>query len=83
MSDFGEHRRPIGRKNHRCEWCGEGIPKGERHVHYSGRWANTWQDWRMHNECFEYSDQHDALAEGFEPFANERPVLARREKEGA
>ena len=73
MSEFGSYRYPVGRKDHRCEWCGEPIPMGEKHTQYVGMWENEFQNWRMHNECFSAAD-HEDMEDGFTPFEHERPV---------
>ena len=73
MSDFGETTFHIGYKDHRCEWCGEAIPKGEKFAHYKGRWESLWQNWRMHQECYDaFSDCPDIQSEGFMPYSFER-----------
>jgi hypothetical protein len=51
MSNFTRGEWPTARKRHCCIWCGEPIPVGEKHYHYTGRWGDEWQDWRMHREC--------------------------------
>jgi len=79
MSDFFNYTYPIARKEHRCEWCGEPIPKGEKHIHGSGVWEGDWQNWRMHNECHEIGLLNDEITDGFSPFENERPKPAARE----
>lgn len=53
MSDFGESKRVVGIKKHRCEYCYGPIPKGESHLNYRGMYAGEWQNWRMHDECYE------------------------------
>lgn len=73
MSDFGEYTHHAGTKDHRCEWCGETIPKGEVFAHYKGQWQGEWQNWRMHEECHESASLSDDLQEGFMPFEGERP----------
>ena len=72
MSDFGESFIVVGRKDYRCEWCGEKILKGERHHQYRGIWQNEWQNWRMHNECWG-GHQTNYDPDGFTPFQAERP----------
>lgn len=74
MTDFANHRYPKARKDHRCEWCGETIPKGETHFQFTGVWKGDWQNWRMHKECEEYSYLNDEMQDGFSPYENERPV---------
>jgi hypothetical protein len=56
VSDFGEGKWIIGRKRHRCDGCFGPIPKGETHYNYRGIWQGEWQNWRMHEECFEGYD---------------------------
>ena len=73
MSDFGNWRYPIAQKDHTCEWCGEKIPKGEKHLYYTGVWENEWQNYRMHLECHDYGCQTETIQDGFTPFENERP----------
>lgn len=72
MSDFGRHIHPTARKDHRCEWCGETIPKGENHTQYRGMWEGEWQNWRMHDECYDACDARD-FEDGFTPYCGERP----------
>lgn len=76
MSDFGRDTRPVARKDYRCEWCGQQIPKGEKHYHYVGVWEGDWQNWRMHSECFELASANGDMREGFTPFENERAEVA-------
>ena len=59
MSDFGEGKWIVGRKQHRCEYCYGPIPKGERHYNYRGMYSGEWQNWRMHEEC-----ESDSSTEG-------------------
>ena len=75
MSDFGEYSWPKGRKEYRCEWCGEKILKDEIHAHFVGKWEGEFQDWRVHREC--EKDMHSIdLQDGFTPYGNERPAAA-------
>lgn len=73
MSDFGEGRTLIGRKDYRCEACYAKIPKGEPHYNYRGTYGGDWQNWRMHSECYEAYEQ-----DGFEEFiSGDYPVPER------
>ena len=74
MSDFGNYQYPKAAKDHRCEWCGETIPKGEVHAKYTGMWEGDFQNWRMHQECYDVSVLNDELIDGFAPYENERPA---------
>ena len=42
---------PSAAKDHRCLWCGESIPKGETHFHYTGKMDGEFQSSRVHLEC--------------------------------
>ena len=46
-----EITRPIARKEHTCEWCGEKINKGEKYVRVKGIYDDNFQDTCMHLEC--------------------------------
>lgn len=59
MSDFGEGKWIVGLKKHRCEYCFGPIPKGEKHFNYRGIYSGDWQNWRMHEECFEDHSRED------------------------
>ena len=52
----------VARKQHRCEWCGQIIPIGERYFRYSGICDGDFQDTCMHTECKDAMDRD--LAEG-------------------
>jgi hypothetical protein len=72
MSDFQNHRTPKARKEHKCEWCGEPIPKGEVHYQFTGIWQGDWQNWRMHDGCHEIASLNNELDDGFYPYEHER-----------
>lgn len=48
---------PVARRDYRCIYCGQCIPKGEKHSKASGAWEGDFQDWRMHNECLKQHDE--------------------------
>lgn len=70
-TDFGDNTFPTARKTYRCEWCGELIKVGERHVKFSGKWEGEFQNWRMHSECHSATSKDD-LSEGFTPYEHDR-----------
>jgi hypothetical protein len=72
MSDFGEMKAVTGKKDYRCEWCGETILTGERHDHYVGKWEGEFQNWRMHVECYGAAALSDDLQDGFSPYEYKR-----------
>ena len=57
---FISSTEPVARKAHTCEWCGETIERGERHVRYVGTMDGEFQSTRMHSEC--WSASHDYFA---------------------
>jgi hypothetical protein len=71
VSDFGEIRTVKTRKDRRCEWCGEDIPKGSTVTYFGGMWDGDWQSWHMHPECHKSADLYDFI-DGFTPFENKR-----------
>ena len=71
---FNDARRPVARKPHRCWWCGETIPQGERHVQFVGTFKGDFQSWRMHGECYDAGMECDEIQEGFSPYENKRPL---------
>lgn len=43
---------PTARREYRCIWCGEKIPKGEKHHQQVGTVYGDFQDNRYHAECW-------------------------------
>lgn len=72
-TSFGEVFWPIARKPHRCIWCYEQIEKAEKHAHFTGKWNDEFQDWRMHEECLEDYDLNYDPEDGFMPGEAQRP----------
>lgn len=76
MSD-GELRSstPVGRKDYRCIWCGQTIPKGERHFYRSHVFEGELSNDRFHMECIKAMQNcPDTAMDGFfYPFENTRP----------
>lgn len=62
---------PKARKDHRCIWCGETIPKGDKYSRWVGIFEGDFHCNQMHLECAEVSSE-DA-EDGFDAFSNERP----------
>ena len=74
MSEFFNTSTPKARKDYRCAWCGQTIPKGEKHTKEFGVWEGELQNWRMHDECFEDAAQSEEMQEGFLLYEHERPI---------
>jgi hypothetical protein len=81
VSDFGIHSNPTARKEHRCEWCGQKILKGEKHFQFVGKWQGEFQNWRMHLECEHVRCIECDYDDGFTPFENDRPEKEFSESE--
>jgi hypothetical protein len=61
MSNFGcEPKTVIARKAHRCLWCWGLIDKGGPCVSVNGMWQGDWQNWRMHIDCYDASQESDS-----------------------
>lgn len=41
------------KKDHPCAWCDERIKVGESHSKYVGHHNGDFQNWRVHEDCFE------------------------------
>jgi hypothetical protein len=52
------------RKDHRCSWCGERIPAGQR-AHYRAYTFDGFQTDYMHPECHDAMENHHDLEDGF------------------
>jgi len=72
MSDFMDIKEVTTRKDHRCMWCGEPIPKGARASRTFGKWQGEVQYRHMHPECEAAYDKllredHYIADDGFSP----------------
>lgn len=61
------------RKNWRCEWCGELIPKGSLAVKRAYRWDDEFKDKRQHLECYAALERHCRLSYDGEFYPRENP----------
>lgn len=43
--------QPVARKDHKCIWCGEPIPKGMKHQKEASSYNGDFQSSRFHIEC--------------------------------
>ncbi len=53
LVNFGGGKWVKATKDHTCDGCLGPIAKGESHYNYRGMYDGEWQNWRMHEECFE------------------------------
>jgi hypothetical protein len=71
-----EHATPLARKAHRCTWCGEEIPAGEKYIRIRCIYDGEPQVNKFHAEC-EKACSEEAAEYGpdfeFSPGENERP----------
>lgn len=60
------------RKDHRCVWCGEVIPKGQIHERTIGKMDGEFQSSRYHIECAtactEWCRENDPWGDGYSPY---------------
>lgn len=83
MGDFIDIATVKVRKDHKCKWCGEPIPKGTQASYTSGMWQGDWQNRHMHLEC---EDAYSAAIrrdpywaeEGFDPYMFKRGTSEER-----
>ena len=55
---------PVARKDYRCVWCWQPIPRGMKHYHHICKYDGELQSNRYHPEC-EWDCGEVAKAEGF------------------
>lgn len=87
MSDFGDIKNITTRKDHKCIWCAQVIPKGSQVECFSGRYDNAWSHWHMHPECSAAHDRESREVgdDSFMPYSHlrgmtdgEAPAPARK-----
>lgn len=71
MSSYTEisYKHVIGRKDYRCEWCDQLIPKGEKQMYRAYHFEGDFNTGRMHLECEVAMDKSDRelISEGWLP----------------
>lgn len=74
MSDFDRTKTVKTRKDHRCVWCGELIPKGSTVKFNSGRHLDSMYSQHWHDECIEPCKEHckEGFGDGFDPHEHHR-----------
>lgn len=80
MSDFWSGKYVKAKKDYNCIYCGELIPKSEKHYHGTGVWMGDWQNWRMHNECIDDHDKNGDPDGYIHPGEAKRPKALNHEK---
>src|SRR5690348_8752902 len=67
---------PVARKDHRCIWCGQRIPKGEGYINERSIYDGDMQNHHWHPECWEASKEEFSreCEWEFSPYDNERPT---------
>lgn len=70
--------RPIARKPHTCDWCGDDILKGERYEVHTGFYNGEFQTSRFHAECVDPCMEHCRENEEFTPRAFKRGTTEER-----
>ena len=63
---------PTAAKDYKCNWCGERIPKGEKHSKWVGIFEGNFQANRLHDECAAACQDYDDLDEGYEQWGMQR-----------
>lgn len=78
MSDYAllSETKPVARKPHRCIWCGQTIPAGEKYLFQNIRWEGGVQGQHWHFECADAQQQEGRESGEWEffPYENERPA---------
>jgi len=79
------YTQPKARKIHKCVWCGEPILIGEQHHKWVGIFEGDFNNWRMHDECWDAADRErseDYHSDGsFEPHEHKRGMTIEERME--
>lgn len=64
----------VARKPHRCDWCGESIPKNQKYHRESGPYDGRMQTVRHHEECLRACHEYARIMdvwddEGYDPYS--------------
>ena len=57
-------------RKHKCEWCGEEIPKGSSYQKTAGKFEGDFQSSCQHSECFRAMNSlsYRELEDGYMPY---------------
>lgn len=65
---------PKARKDHRCIWCGQAIPKGTKYVSERSVYDGDMQNHHWHFECWSDAQHNNDEPEWeFTPYSYDRP----------
>ena len=56
--DFSRYEHPVARKEHKCDFCGAEILKGEKYVHEVICDGGDFWDSKYHEQCAELIDRY-------------------------
>lgn len=65
----------ICRKDHKCDWCGQGMAAGEKAHYSSGVFDGDFYSGHQHLECHKAildSDDWHMNTEGYQPYEQQR-----------
>ncbi len=71
-------KRVLTRKDHKCSWCGELIPKGTSVRFLSGIFDDSFFSSRMHDEC-DAACSRSEVEDGYAPYDNQRGIAWQEE----
>jgi hypothetical protein len=65
-------RTVVARKEHRCEWCGESIRRGEKCIKRVYLFDGEFNNGRQHPDCFAAMKRDPDVDDGFEAHRQRR-----------
>ena len=76
-------RKPVAKKKHKCEWCGQLIQPGERYSRVVGIYDSNFHSTPFHQECEEACQEYcETEDDVFDPWLMVRGLPMHIDEQG-